>query len=1123
MTTRISSIICVLGIALLVWAASENHAVAQSDALGTTPPEQEEAIKAIRGWASNIQKNRDGTVRFIRFSKPRVTDEHLSHITVFKELDYLAVVTPAITDSGLANIKGLTNLDSLILSNTQASDATVAMLPQFTKLQTLYLDGTKISSESLKVIAGLPSLIYLSLSRTEIDDTDIELLAEIPTLESLHLKQTQVSDSVFAKLATFPTLKSIYLDDCRLTGSGANKLAGIKSLELLSMSGTDVTTNQLAEFTGLSQLKEIHFWRTEITDTAANDLTKQLATTQIRTTPAETQELSLFNKYLAGQPLNSVATSDAQPVVDANSKLTESVARRFRKPDGDTPDFQKHVVPLLGKLGCNGRACHGSFQGKGGFTLSMFGYDFKADHVALSDEDAGRILVDSPDDSLILQKPTETIEHGGGKRLEINSWQYNLLYRWIADGAVGTEVLNRVASLDVSPAEIVFTKPKSTFDLRVIVTWSDGSREDVTALARIEVLDDQIASVENGKTIHSVGSGDTHAVVTYDKSTVAVPIYRAVSNQTGNKYPEVDSPTVVDRLISDKHRKLGIVPADLCTDEEFIRRVTLDISGTLPHPQAIRDFLADTSPDKRRRKIDELLETNAYIDWWAMKLTDLTGSSNAQLGSTDMMMPSSRQWERWIRSRVETNTPWDEIAAGILLAESRDPGQDYNEYTWEQSSYHTPEHKQDFNATNNPMHYYWARGDIAQPTDKALSFGYIFLGVRLQCAQCHKHPFDQWSKNDFDQFTNFFRRIRWGTPPESQDARKNLMNRLGVPVKLDTAALRRQMYMRVAVEGLPIPWYEMYITPPGKSPMPSRILGGEEFDLNDFADPREPLFAWLVSKDNPYFARSFVNRFWEHYFGRGIVHPVDDFNAGNPPSNNELLDHLASQFIENGYDMKWLHREITNSMAYQRSWRTNDTNKNDKRHFSHSRLRRIQAEVLIDSIDQVTAQSARNTSFIEDTTKRNITLHPPTQSPQSIGYALAIFGKPTRSVNCDCERTVQPTLLQNIYVKNDREILEKIERKDGWLAEVARLTGIALQSETGNGMIVAANPNVDASTIPSDDQLINEAYLRTLSRSPEDHELKTAMAHLKSSSSKIEGLREVLWALINTQEFLTNH
>lgn len=1096
---------------------------AQSDKLGETPPEQEEAITALRGWASNIQKNRNGTVRFVRFSKPKVIDDHLKHLQVFKQLDYLAVVTHGITDEGLANISGLTNLDSLILSNTQATNSTAALLADLTKLETLYLDGTKVTSESLEIISTLPLLKHLSLSRTTINDDHLELLASNLALESLHLSQTQVTNEVFEKLSRFPTLKSLYLDDCRLTGIGARSLENLKTLELLSLCGTDITTDQLSDFNNLTQLKELHLWRTSITDSDLGNLAKDLASTNIRTTPTKSQELSLFRKYLAGQPLNTVKSEVYARSAPSSQHLSQNVSQRFKKESDEIPDFQKHVVPLLGRLGCNGRACHGSFQGKGGFTLSMFGYDFDADHAALTDENAGRTLVDSPDDSLILQKPTEAVEHGGGKRLEVGSWQYNLLHRWISAGASGAESLRRVISLDVSPSELIFTKRRSTFDLEVVVTWDDGTREVVTDLSRIEILDDQVASVSNGATINSEGAGDTHAVITYDKSTVAVPIYRALSEFVGNKYPEIPINSTVDQLIAEKQSKLGIIPAELCTDEEFIRRVTLDISGTLPDPQSIRDFLADDTPDKRDRKIDELLETNAYVDWWAMKLTDLTGSSNAQLGSTDMMMPSARQWESWIRSRVESNTPWDEIAAGILLAESRDPGQDYTKYTWEQSSYHARENKNDFNAPDNPMHYYWARGDISQPEEKALSFGYIFLGVRLQCAQCHKHPFDQWSKQDFDQFTNFFRRVRWGTPPESQHSRQDLMNRLGVPVKLDTAALRRQMYMRVAVEGLPIPWYEMYILPPGKTPMPSKILGGEEFDLNDFSDPREPLFAWLVSPENPYFSRSFVNRFWEHYFGRGIVHPADDFNAGNPPSNSELLDHLAQGFIENGYDMKWLHREITTSDTYQRSWQTNETNKDDVRHFSHSRLRRIQAEVLIDSIDQATAQTAKNRTFIDDTAKRNITFHPPTQSPQSIGYALAIFGKPTRSVNCDCERTIQPTLLQNIYVKNDREILEKIERKDGWLAEVARQTGLALESETGNGTIVPANPNVNQDNQPTNDQLITDAYLRTISRHPESQELQVALEHMKSSPSRIEGIREILWALINTQEFITNH
>ncbi len=303
------------------------------------------------------------------------------------------------------------------------------------------------------------------------------------------------------------------------------------------------------------------------------------------------------------------------------------------------------------------------------------------------------------------------------------------------------------------------------------------------------------------------------------------------------------------------------------------------------------------------------------------------------------------------------------------------------------------------------------------------------------------------------------------------------------------------------------------------------MLGGEPFDLNAFADPREPLVEWLLRKDNPYFARAFVNRVWHHYFGVGIVDPVDDFNSGNPPSNRPLLDWLASEFVRQGYDMKWLHRTITSSRTYQLSWQTNETNQHDGRNFSHYRIRRLPAEVIMDSIRQATARTDRNGSYLEKMAGRDITLHPRSLSPKAIGYALSIFGKPTRLTNCDCERKAAPTLLQSLFTRNDREMLEQIERSDGWLVEIASQLGEELISETTGKVIVKASADrpVTRPEQLADSQLVRTAYYRTLGRLPGEADMKRSRQHLQSATSTIEGLRELLWALLNTREFQTNH
>jgi hypothetical protein len=403
----------------------------------------------------------------------------------------------------------------------------------------------------------------------------------------------------------------------------------------------------------------------------------------------------------------------------------------------------------------------------------------------------------------------------------------------------------------------------------------------------------------------------------------------------------------------------------------------------------------------------------------------------------------------------------------------------------------------------------------------------VFLGVRLQCAQCHKHPFDQWSKQDFEKFTQFFTRVKAGVAPDAKEAQTQLKTKLGVPVKLDTAALRRQMYLRVSAEGLPIPWNEIWIDEPSDKPQIAKLLGNEDVDLNEYADPREPLMAWLLQEDNPYFARAFVNRIWHHYFGVGIVEPPDDFNMANPPSNKPLLDWLSDQFVANGYDMKWLHRTIVNSRTYQLSWKPNETNRDDLRNFSHAQIRRMPAEVTIDAILQATANDARQKTWSSNTSQRKITQHPRSIQARGIDYSLLVFGKPLRTTNCDCERQGQPTLLQSLYVRNDTEMLEWLERSDGWLIETAKKLGQTLTLETKAAKPAAsATPLTDKTPTPDDsviEDLIQQVYQRTVSRSPTESEIARGREHLKSGENTIEALRDLMWALLNTQEFLTNH
>ena len=1002
-----------------------------------TPAEQQAAIKSIGGWASNIQRNRDGTVRFVRFSKSMVKDEQVAHVTAFKQLDYLGVICPNVTDQGLKHVGNLTNLDTLFLSHTQLTDVGVKSFSKLKKLERIYLDDTKVTDAGLQTLSQLSELRLISLNNLEITDAGLAHLEALPKLESLLLSNTKVTDAGVKRLVKIKTLKTLLLNGTQITDAAFGDFATLPKLESLDVSATQVTGSQIAKLKPLKKLKQIQLLGTSATAEVLATSKRELPRTVVSITPIGKSSTNAFQRYLARSRERVNEPTVSKTAVQPLTALKKPASSRFEKTD-ETPDFQRHVIPLLGRLGCNGRSCHGSFQGQGGFRLSMFGYDFDEDHKALAGGEHPRVNTKEPHQSLMLLKPTMQEEHEGGLRFDKKSWQHNLLAKWITAGAKNVSPDRaKMVELKVTPAEIVFTKPGETIQLQAVAIWSDGTQEDVTCLTRFQTNNDAMADVDTDGLVTCKGVGDTYIVSFYDNGVVSTQTLLPVSDKAGDQFPAVPTPTRVDELVVQKLRKLGFVPSQISRDAEFLRRVSLDMIGTLPTAEEIESFVADTDPNKRSKKIDELLTTPAYVEWWTNLFNDLTGSNAQFLGSTDMNRPSAEKWRAWIRRRIQDNVGWDKVVAGILLAESRKPGQVYDQFAAEQSTFFRRKQPEDFTAFENPMPYYWFRSNISIPSDRALSFGYIFLGVRLQYAQCHKHPFDQWSKQDFEQFTEFFTRVKTGVAPDAFEANKRLQLKLGVPKKLDTAALRRQMYMRVAAEGLPIPWREAYLDPPRPKAHMAKVLGGEAVDLNEYHDPREPLMEWLSRPDNPYSAKAFVNRIWAHYFGTGIVDPPDDFNMANPPSNKALLEHLASGFVEHDYDIKWLHRTIANSRTYQLSWRPTETNRKDKRNFSHSQIRRLPAEVTIDAILQATASERAIETFRKAVEKRKIAQHPISIQTRAIDYSLLVFGKPLRTTNCDCGRQMQPTLLQSLYVRNDHELQGWLERSDGWILQLA--------------------------------------------------------------------------------------
>ena len=901
--------------------------------------------------------------------------------------------------------------------------------------------------------------------------------------------------------------------------------------------------------------------------------------------------------------------SAAQSEANASEALVARIDARFAEADSASatsiPDFRRHVVPLMGRLGCNGRACHGSFQGQGGFRLSLFGYDFQADHENLVGGDEPRINVDAPRESLALRKPLEEEPHDGGQRLEHDTWQLRVLEQWIRGGASGVEEdAAEFVRLDVEPKELVAAEVGEQWNLKAVAVWSDGSREDVTPLCRFQSNNDQIATIDEHGLVTAAGPGDTHVVAFYDNGVVPVPVLFPVSEAVGPNYPEVPTPTAIDELVVAKLRKLGEVPSELCTDGEFLRRISLDLTGTLPTAEEAAAFLADTTADKRARKVEELLERPGYAAWWATRFCDWTGNNaqENQPNGPDRRNVASELWYEWMKARVADNTPYDQLVERIVLAKSRPDGESYEDYCARMSGYLVRGHQADF-AEQEHLPYYWSRRNFRTTEERALGFAYAFLGVRIQCAQCHKHPFDQWTKDDFDRFENFFTRVRYQQfrQLDSSDAASAMMESLDLDPKLRGNQLDQQL-VRLAARGEVVPFGETVVLPPpkplsdeaiasmrerAKSPnqqarleqflagRTATVLGGREEDLNSHEDPRELLMQWMRDPENPYFARAIVNRVWASYFNVGIVEPPDDLSLANPPSNEPLLAYLADSFREHGYDLKWLHREICLSRTYQLSWQPNATNAGDDRNFARSVARRIPAEVIYDAIKIATAGTDESQALCSLEADRAI--DEAVVDSRRGSYALNVFGRSIRESNCDCDRSLEPSLLQTVFLQNDGEMLAMISRPEGWVAEItnastAELGGPANDAMTADELaeriekgkarlarakrekneelvatgrkilaamekqleqlraaeakaeerVAAAADEAEGLDAEAIDALVRSAYLRTLTRLPEPEEMATAREYFADVSAPVAA-RDLMWALLNTKEFQLNH
>jgi hypothetical protein len=742
--------------------------------------------------------------------------------------------------------------------------------------------------------------------------------------------------------------------------------------------------------------------------------------------------------------VTAIGDGSADIIINAEGGVGATLPVKVDQFSIDTPiNFPNRIVPIFTKLTCNSGGCHGKLSGQNGFKLSLLGFEPAEDYEHLVKEARGRRLFPAaPQQSLLLLKATAALPHGGGKRLETESDDYRLLVRWISQGMpYGKTDAPTVAGIEVNPSRRVMDRSTQQ-QLSVTARYTDGSTEDVTRAALYQVNDTGMAAVSGDGLVQiQQQPGDVAVMVRYQGK---VGVCRATVPLGASTEHLPVARNFIDELVFKKLRDVGMPASDLCSDATFVRRVTVDIAGRLPSPQETAQFVADQDPAKRDKWIDTLLSGTDYADYFANKWSALLRNRRAQPSQAR----GTIEFHDWVRDSLVANKPYDQFVREIITASG--------------------------NIEDNPA-VGWYR-QVREPNQQLEDVAQLFLGMRLQCAQCHHHPYEKWSQQDYYQFAAFFSRVaRTGSPQAGDDV---VFGRRGVPSA--TNPRTRQSVKPAAL---------------GQAPM----------DVSADQDPRVLLADWMTGSSNPFFARSLVNRYWKHFLGRGIVEPEDDMRETNPPTNPQLLDALARHFVQCGYDLKDLVRTICRSTTYQLDSAPNAFNAVDKQYFSRYYPRRLEAEVLLDAVDGIVGVPSRFEGLPSGT--RAIQL--PDNSFNVSSYFLQVFGRPNAASACECERSDAPSLAQSLHLLNAKDIYEK------------------LASSTGGAAQLAAEQR-------SDEEKIRALYQLAFSRDPSPEELQTAAAYIRHALAKGQvneepvkksqrAYEDLIWVLINTKEFSFNH
>ena len=693
--------------------------------------------------------------------------------------------------------------------------------------------------------------------------------------------------------------------------------------------------------------------------------------------------------------------------------------------------FQNDVLPVLMRAGCNSGGCHGSADGQNGFAISLFGFDPSYDYISLTrDQHARRINVAVPDESLLLLKPLGAVPHEGGTALEKDSLAYELLHRWIAEGAKDdSREAPALEGIRLLPEQAVLSPGEAPQPFLVIADYADGSQREVTELAVLSSSDDLTVTIGEDGQAEPIDHGEAYLMALYGAFAVVSQVM-VVPDADSFEWPDDATPAnYIDEHVYAKLQNLRIPPAERADDATFVRRIYLDILGVLPTIAETRAFLDDDNPDKRAALIDTLVERPEFVDLWAMKWAEaLQVRTTNELDAKGM-----HRYNDWLRETVAQNVPADQFVYDLLTASG--------------GTFSQP-------ATN----FYVLESD---PNQIAENVAQVFFGIRLQCAQCHDHPFERWTMDDYYSFSSFFAQV--GRKGDSDPRERVIFNRGSGNVR----NLRDNGVMEPA------------------------FLGEGPAEING-RDRREVLAEWLTSDENPWFAQNLANRVWAHFLGRGIIDPVDDVRVSNPPSHPALLEAMAERLVEYRYDMRALIRDIANSNTYQQSTRPRTPGIRDDRNFAYATIRRMPAEQLLDAISKVTETQVKFNSL--PLGARAVQ----TANGNTGNYFLSVFGRPDRGSACTCDREEDPTLAQTLHLINGATIEQAITASGGLLSR--------LHTEEKTA-----------------DAIIDDIYLAAFSRFPTEDEALALAAHVEGAEDSRAALEDIFWSLLNAKEFVFMH